>query len=108
VLLDTNVTRELKNEGLARDIIRNVQNLRKEAGLDIADRIRLSLVTESETLSEAIKAFGEYMAHETLAVDVSCEPLGSATATTSVSIDGAENKLAIALERTEGEAVTRA
>ena len=39
VLLDKRITPQLKNEGLARDIVRNVQNLRKEAGLDIADRI---------------------------------------------------------------------
>jgi isoleucyl-tRNA synthetase len=56
ILLDKRITPELKNEGIARDIIRNVQNLRKDAGLDIADRIRLALVTESADLNEAIRA----------------------------------------------------
>ena len=54
VMIDKRLTPELKMEGHARDIIRNVQNLRKESGLDIADRIVLSLVTDAEPLRAAI------------------------------------------------------
>ena len=70
VILDRRITPELKNEGLARDIIRNVQNLRKDAGLDIADRIKLGLVTDSPDLREAVAQMKDYIAGETLAVSV--------------------------------------
>ncbi len=66
VLIDKRVTPELKNEGLARDIIRNVQNLRKDAGLDIADRIQLGLESESEMLRSAIKGCEIRISTETL------------------------------------------
>ncbi len=71
VLLDTKITPELHAEGIARELVNRIQNLRKQAELDVSQRIRLVLacdgvlgeVAESETLSELI-------AHETLAVEV--------------------------------------
>jgi len=56
VLLDTRITPELKAEGLARDLVRFVQEARKRAGLDVADQITLFLGTESEVLKQAIEA----------------------------------------------------
>src|SRR3972149_6304018 len=75
VLIDKRITPKLKNEGIARDIVRNVQNLRKDAGLDIADRIKLSLVTDSALLKAAIDQFHDYIAGETLAIEVAGSPL---------------------------------
>ncbi len=46
IMLDINITQELYEEGLARDLVRIVQNLRKEANLDICDRIKLELASE--------------------------------------------------------------
>ena len=97
VLLDKRITPELKNEGLARDIVRNVQNLRKKAGLEIEDRISLSLATESESLRTAIDLFGGYIRRETLAVELSLGDLGSETAHVDIRIDG--QSLRIALSR---------
>jgi len=88
VLLDKRLTLELKNEGLARDIVRNVQNLRKQASLDIADRISLGLITESEALRNAIQQCGEYIQTETLAIQLTAAALPDATAQTEVKIDG--------------------
>ncbi|MBI4718372.1 MAG: isoleucine--tRNA ligase [Planctomycetes bacterium] len=88
VLLDRRVTRELKLEGLARDIVRNVQNLRKDAGLDIADRIRLSLVSESADLRAAVDAFSEYIAGETLATGIVASAPGDGASATQVTIEG--------------------
>ncbi len=62
----TELTPELVNEGLVREFVRRVQSLRKEADLDIADRIHL-FYTTSERLSEAIQAFESYIKEETLA-----------------------------------------
>jgi isoleucyl-tRNA synthetase len=97
VLLDTTVTEELKNEGIARDIIRNVQSLRKDAGLDIADRIRLSLVTDSDEMRAAIKQCRDHIAGETLAVQVDGDPSSGPAGQIDVSIGG--NKVVIAIAK---------
>jgi len=68
VLLDTHVTPELAAEGAARDLIRNVQDARKAAGLDVSDRIRLQL-TLDEASAAAARTHAELIAAETLAVD---------------------------------------
>ncbi|HUU83578.1 MAG TPA: isoleucine--tRNA ligase [Phycisphaerae bacterium] len=70
VLLDRRITEELKQEGVARDIVRFVQVTRKEAGLELEDRIVLSLRTESDLLRAAIARCGDYIAAETLATEV--------------------------------------
>jgi isoleucyl-tRNA synthetase len=67
--LDTEVTGELAREGDVRDLIRGVQNLRKEKNLEVSDRITLSL-WGSERLKAAWEAFADYVAAETLAVQV--------------------------------------
>jgi len=64
--LDTEITRELSMEGDIRDLIRGIQNTRKEAGLSVTDRIEL-FVFGSESLKEAWERFGESVASETLA-----------------------------------------
>ena len=89
VLLNTTLTPELKSEGIARDIIRNVQNLRKDAGLDIADRIKLSLVSTSDDMNGAVQQCRDYIASETLAVDIQNQPIDAPDSTT-VKIDGQE------------------
>ncbi|GHV88914.1 isoleucine--tRNA ligase [Spirochaetia bacterium] len=70
--LDTEVTAELSREGDARDLVRGVQNLRKEKGFAVTDRITLSLFG-SDRLKAAWEAFADYVAAETLAVDVRWE-----------------------------------
>ncbi len=97
VLVDKRLTPELKNEGLARDIIRNVQNLRKDAGLDIADRITLALVGDAKAPKEAMDAFDDYIKNETLAVEITDTPLGKPLASNDTRIDG--NALRIELAK---------
>jgi len=69
VLLDKTITPELRQEGLAREIVRYVQSARKKAGLNIDDRIELSLTAEGE-IAEAIKEYTADIADETLAVEI--------------------------------------
>ena len=64
--LDTEITKELLMEGSVRDLIRGVQNLRKERGLEVTDRISLS-VSGNENLKEAFEAFTDFISGETLA-----------------------------------------
>src|SRR5262245_18887187 len=66
VALDTRITPELAREGTARDIIRQSQDQRKNAGLEMEDRIALHLGTESPKLKEAIEVHRDYIAAETL------------------------------------------
>jgi len=70
VVLDTTITDELAAEGVARDVIRSVQQARRQAGLDVTDRVRLSLAADAETV-RAVEAHRELIAAETLAVEVS-------------------------------------
>lgn len=72
VLLDTELTAELEAEGYARDVIRAVQDERKNAGLHIADRITLNLVVPTDRV-DAVNAHTEMIAHETLALHVNVE-----------------------------------
>jgi isoleucyl-tRNA synthetase len=67
--LVTELSPELVNEGLVREFVRRVQSLRKDADLDIADRIRL-YYTASSLLMEAISAFEDYIKEETLAKEM--------------------------------------
>ena len=77
LLLDGRITPELAAEGMAREVIRHVQNGRKEAGLQAEDRIVLRLVAEGE-LAAAIDVHWTYIAGETLATQRSSEPIPAA------------------------------
>jgi isoleucyl-tRNA synthetase len=76
VVLDTAVTPELLAEGLARDVIRVVQQARRDAGLDVSDRIAL-VVAASEGVRAAVEAHHDFVAGETLATAVSFAPPGA-------------------------------
>ena len=67
VALDSEITEELKLEGFVRDLVRGIQNLRKESGFDVTDRINVKL-SGTETLKKAFDLFSDYIASETLAV----------------------------------------
>ncbi len=96
VSLDLEVTPELKREGLMREVVRNVQNARKAAGLNIDDRISLSLSSEAPELTRAIKEHQHTILAETLATGLTDGP-GSLKHASEVSVEG--NKLLIRLER---------
>ena len=93
VALDTRVTHELALEGMARDIIRQVQDLRKKSGLEMEDRIQLHLTSDNPKVAEAIEAHKTAIAAETLTTN--WNP-GGMHATTAL-LDGA--KLEIQLEK---------
>jgi isoleucyl-tRNA synthetase len=70
VVLDVEVTPELLAEGTARDVIRLVQQTRREAGLDVSDRIELTLGVP-QSVRRALQPFEQMVMEETLAVRVS-------------------------------------
>jgi isoleucyl-tRNA synthetase len=69
VALDTRVDRPLLLEGIAREIVRTVQDARKAAGLDVSDRIRLR-VTAAGDAAEAVEAWRAYLSEQTLALEL--------------------------------------
>jgi isoleucyl-tRNA synthetase len=70
VILDTTITDELKKEGWVRDIVRQIQDLRKDTEYDVSDRIYLYLKTEDKDLENAITLFAEYIKTETLSLEL--------------------------------------
>ncbi|MET4780580.1 isoleucine--tRNA ligase [Glaciihabitans sp. UYNi722] len=70
VLLDTRTTWELEAEGLARDLIRAVQDTRKAANFKVSDRISLALYFASDSERGGVEPFSETIAQETLALDI--------------------------------------
>ncbi|MFO8007852.1 MAG: class I tRNA ligase family protein, partial [Candidatus Brocadiia bacterium] len=93
LLLDTQVTPELRAEGWARDGVRHVQQYRKELDLNIEDRIHLRYATESGDLAEALEEWRDYIMAETLSLSMErgLEPGDSKT----VEIGGAELTLQV-------------
>jgi isoleucyl-tRNA synthetase len=77
VSFDSVVTPELMREGLMRDLLRKLQVMRKDAGLEIEDRIRLSWASASETLRQVMTEFGPSLADELLAIEIVELPLPS-------------------------------
>ena len=69
VALDITVTDELRKEGLARELVNRVQNLRKSNGYDITDKIRVSILS-CEPMDSAIQAHKTYIANQVLAVSI--------------------------------------
>jgi len=75
VVLATELTPELIREGLARELVRTIQDRRKELGCEFTDRITIGLVTESPELKAAIAQFSDYICGETLAVAINSAAL---------------------------------
>ena len=69
VALDITLTPELVNEGIARDIVNRVQNIRKSRGYEITDKISLTFAAD-EAYNDAVNQYGEYIARQVLATDV--------------------------------------
>lgn len=88
VALDLEVDDELRREGTAREIIRAVNDLRKQLGLALTDRIRLSVFTASASLREALEAHRGWVGAEVLAVDVALADDPGQGPSHQVDIDG--------------------
>ncbi len=69
VALDINITPELKNEALARELVKRIQGIRKESGLAITDRIRVE-ITDLPAIRTALDTFRDYIASQVLANDI--------------------------------------
>jgi isoleucyl-tRNA synthetase len=70
IALDITITDELKKEGIARDIVNRVQNLRKDMGLEVQDKIRITVQKKDELIDGALMANKEYICSETQALSL--------------------------------------
>ncbi len=73
VALDTAITPELLSEGIAREFVNRVQNLRKDSGFDVTDRIGIYVTSESHEVLEAVSKFTDLIQQETLATAISID-----------------------------------
>lgn len=94
-VIDIDITPELKQEGLMREIVRHVQQARKQAGLEVDDRIELSLQSEDKDLVEVLDdhKLTEVIKHETLAKSLHKAPVKGYEV--AVKIDGVELKISL-------------
>jgi isoleucyl-tRNA synthetase len=94
VALNLELDDELRREGLAREVVHAVQGARKNAGLDVEDRIELTLGGDDELLAAA-REHEDYVAGETLATSLSFD--GSGVEAESAEIDGRRLSISVAL-----------
>jgi isoleucyl-tRNA synthetase len=69
VALDINISEELRQEGMARELINRIQNIRKESGFDVTDKIKV-LIERHELINDAVDSHGKYIGSQTLASSV--------------------------------------
>ena len=99
VALDITVTEELRREGVARELINRIQNIRKDSGFEVTDKIRVQIELKPQ-VEGAIADFADYIASQTLAVEVkgAAEPQGAFVVDTDVN----DEPLRIAVTRVQG------
>ena len=95
LMLDLVITPELKREGLSREIIRHVQNARKQAGLNVDDRIALGLVAHDDELQTVISEYADVICAETLAMMIS-----SSTYSYQATVMVGGTELSLSLQKT--------
>jgi isoleucyl-tRNA synthetase len=93
IAIDEHVTPELKREGLMREVIRFVQNARKDAGLNVDDRIVLGLTTSDDILSKAVEEHAAIIESETLAQKL--VPVFDDGYAATVKIEGTELQISL-------------
>ena len=96
VALDITLTDELRAEGVARELINRIQNIRKDSGFEVTDKIRVE-IEQKELVADAVACYADYIGSQTLAVEVksSAEPQGEVVVATDID----EEPLRIAVTR---------
>jgi isoleucyl-tRNA synthetase/very-short-patch-repair endonuclease len=98
VLLDLRVTDALKQEGIARDVVRAIQQARKEADLNVTDRIALT-VQASEQVAEAVEMWKSYIAEQTLSVSVQMDATANGNFISESEMEGEKVRIGFSVNR---------
>ncbi|MGN0006738.1 MAG: isoleucine--tRNA ligase [Alistipes sp.] len=94
VALDITVTPELRREGVARELINRIQNIRKDSGFEVTDKIEVEIEAK-ESVTEAVAEFASYIGGQTLAVDVHTAPTPQGEVVTDSDVNDEPLKIAI-------------
>ena len=81
IALDVTITEELKQEGVARELINRIQNLRKSSGFDVTDKVSVTIYADGEygqEIADSLANFADYVAAQTLALSVAAAPVSEA------------------------------
>ena len=96
IALDISVTGELRKEGMARELVNRIQNLRKNAGFEITDRIRIQITVANE-MDDVIRDFGDYIRKQTLAEQI--ESVGADTSHQWEELDFDDFTLSVSISK---------
>ncbi len=86
VALDVNITQELKDEGIAREFVNRIQNLRKESGFEVTDKISVD-IQRHDYINSAVENFCDYIASQTLARSITLVDTADMPGAQAVEID---------------------
>jgi isoleucyl-tRNA synthetase len=98
VALDIEVTPELRREGLSRELVNRIQNLRKSSGFEVTDRIHTVVYADDPDLADALSAFGDYVKAQTLSLSIGLESAAAAPADTP-EVEWSEGNIHITVKR---------
>ena len=94
VALDITITEDLRREGVARELVNRIQNIRKESGFEVTDKIRVEIESNDLT-APAVESFAQYIAQQTLAVDVKVAAAPAGAFVVDADIDEVALKIAV-------------
>ena len=98
VALDVEVTPELRREGLSRELVNRIQNLRKSSGFEVTDRIHTVVYSSDEALADALAAFGDYVKAQTLSLSIGLEAFEKAPAD-AAEVEWTEGTIKLTIKR---------
>ena len=99
--LDIEVSPELKNEGVARELVNRIQNIRKESDFDVTDKVEATVFADGEAyaeIEEALKSYKDYVCSQTLANTLVLKPLADADSSLA-EVEWNETAIKIAVTR---------
>lgn len=94
VALDITITDDLRAEGIARELINRIQNIRKDSGFEVTDKIRVE-IEQQESVLPALKSFADYIASQTLAVEIEGVPSPSGEFVVESEVDEQPVRIAV-------------
>ena len=98
VALDVEVTPELRREGLSRELVNRIQNLRKSSGFEVTDRIHTVVYANDPALADALDVYADYVKAQTLSLSIGLEPFEKAPAE-AAEVEWMEGTIKITVKR---------
>jgi isoleucyl-tRNA synthetase len=98
VALDIEVTPELRLEGLSRELVNRIQNLRKASGFEVTDRIHTVVYSDDPSLAEALQVYSDYIKSQTLSLSIGLEKAADAPAD-AAEVEWTEGTIKLTVKR---------